>query len=295
MKKDSYLLYNGISIPKIMLGTYNIFGKEAKETFKSAYSIGYRGLDCGRYYKNECDWGLAIVEAGIPRKDIFIQTKVDYSKERKGLDIIKDFAITLNNFRTEYIDSLLIHWPVNETFINTWKALEELYNEGKVHAIGVCNFQIEHFKRLECFSHIKPMIAQFERHPLRKQEELYQYCKENQIQPEAYQPLAVCHPELFSDCVLKQIAESHNCSVPQVALAWNIQTGVIPLPRSRNMERLKQNFDSGNILLTGEEIAKINQDKKHYLRVMCESREFPGYWDDIHQVNVNDYLPNNSH
>lgn len=283
-------LNNGILIPKIMLGTYNIDGEDAHRIFNIAFQIGFRGIDCGRYYKNEMDWGNAIKESGVDRENIFIQTKVDYSLERMGLNILEDFEKTLENFQTHYIDSLLIHWPVYETFIETWKALENLYRAGKVRAIGVCNFRIEHFEILKKHAAIMPMIAQIERHPCRKQQELVDYCQKNSIQVEAYQPLAVTRPQLMNNNILIEIAKSHKCSVPQVALAWNIQSGVIPLPKSSNPERLKQNFDSTQIFLTKEEINNINGDQDHYFRAMREASEFPGYWDHIHRVDIDKYL-----
>lgn len=285
-----YKLMNGLKIPKIMIGTYSIFGNEAKDVFRSAYEIGYRGIDCARYYKNEKDWGKAIKEFGVRRENIFIQTKVDYEEEKKGLDIIKDFETTLVNFSTDYIDCLLIHWPNMDTFEQTWKAMEKLYKEGKVRIIGVSNFRKEHFEILKQFMEVFPMVLQIERHPCRHQQETYDYCINNKIQIEAYQPIAVGRPELMKNPLLIKIAENHSCTVPQVALAWNIATGVIPLPRSRNYDRLKENFNSTKITLTAKEIDLINSDKAHYFRALREEAEYPGYWDQIHYVDIENYL-----
>lgn len=278
-------------IPKIMIGTYNIFGDEAKMVFKSAYEIGYRGIDCGRYYRNEKDWGDAVRAAGVSRYDVFIQTKVSHADEKySGFNVIRDFETTLQNFQTDYIDCLLIHWPNMDTFESTWRSIEKLYKDGKVRVIGVSNFRREHFELLKKSAEVMPMVNQIERHPCRKQPETYRYCKENGIQLEAYQPIAVGKPELMKNSLLMKIAERHGCSVPQVALAWNIATGVIPLPRSRNAARLKENFESTKIQLTEEEVASINSDKAHYFRALREEREYPGYWDQIHKVDVEKYL-----
>lgn len=286
-----HVLSNGVKIPQIMIGTYNIFGDEAKTVFQSAYSVGYRGIDCGRYYKNEKDWGDAIKASGIKREDIFIQTKVSHADEKQpGFDVIKDFETTLSNFSTDYIDCLLIHWPNMDTFVDTWKALEKLYKNGKVRVIGVSNFREEHFKLLQQSAEIMPMVNQIERHPCRKQPETYEYCKVNGIQLEAYQPLAVARPELMKNELLIAMAEKHGCTVPQIALAWNIATGIIPLPRSKNSGRLQENYESLNINLSPEEIDAITNDNKHYFRALREGSEYPGYWDQIHEVKIEKYL-----
>lgn len=288
--EQTILLSNGVRIPKIMLGTYNIFGDEAKKVFNTAYNIGYRAIDSGRYYKNEKDWGDAIKSSGVKREDVFIQTKVSHAEEKKGLDVIKDFETTLSNFSTDYIDCLLIHWPNMDTFVNTWNALEQLYKDGRVRVIGVSNFRKEHFEILKGSAEIMPMINQIERHPCRHQPESCDYCNENGIQLQAYQPLAVGRAELMKNDLLIRIAESHRCSVAQAALAWNMSTGIIPLPRSRNAERLKENFESLNVKLNAEEIELINHDKTHYFRALKESEEYPGYWDTIHRVEIEKYL-----
>lgn len=283
------VLRNNVSIPKIILGTYSLNGDTAKEIFNNAYEIGYRGFDCARFYGNEADWGAAFKESGVKREDIFIQTKVNYTLERKGFDVIKDFEKTLSNFRTNYIDAYLIHWPVFETFLDTWSSLEKLYEQGKVRAIGVCNFRIEHFRLLEKNANIMPMIAQFERHPCRKQDELFDYCLKNRIQAEAYSPLAVSKKSLTENETLNKVAKKHNCSVQQIALAWNIQTGVIPLPRTSNISRLSQNFHATKLTLSNDDILDINNNE-HYFRALTEYLEFPGYWDQIHKVNIDEYL-----
>lgn len=285
-----YILSNKVKIPKIMIGTYSIFADEAKAVFKAAFDVGYRAIDCGRYYGNEKDWGDAVKKSGVRREDIFIQTKISHADEKKGIDVIQDFQTTLHNFSTDYIDCLLIHWPNMKTFESTWKAMEQLYKDDKVHVIGVSNFRKEHFEILKTSAEIMPMVNQIERHPCRHQQETYDYCKENGIQLQAYQPIAVGRPELMKNPLLIDIAEKHVCTVPQVALAWNIATGVIPLPRSRNAGRLKENFEAFNIELSAEELEMINSDKAHYFRALREGTEYPGYWDEIHKVDVEKYL-----
>ncbi|MCI8402819.1 MAG: aldo/keto reductase [Lachnospiraceae bacterium] len=285
-----YILPNGVKIPKIMIGTYNILADEAKTVFKAAYDGGYRGVDCGRYYGNEKDWGDAVKASGIRRENVFIQTKISHADEKRGIDVIKDFQTTLQNFSTDYIDCLLIHWPNMNTFVSTWKAMEQLYKDGKVRVIGVSNFRKEHFEILKHSAEIMPMVNQIERHPCRHQREIYDYCKENDIQLQAYQPIAVGRPELMNNSLLIDIAEKHACTVPQVALAWNIATKVIPLPRSRNEGRLRENFEALSIELTTEEIERIDGDKVHYFRALREGSEYPGYWDEIHNVDVEKYL-----
>lgn len=288
---ECYLtLSNGIRIPKIMMGTYSIFGDEAKSVFTTAYETGYRAIDCGRYYGNEKDWGNAVKVSGVKREDIFIQTKVSHAEEKKpDFNVIRDFEITLENFSTNYIDCLLIHWPNMDTLQSTWKAMEKLYKDGKVRVIGVSNFRKEHFEILRETAEIMPMVCQIERHPCRKQPETYLYCRINGIQLQAYQPIAVGRPELMNNPLLISIAQKHGCSVPQIALAWNIATGVIPLPRSRNAERLKENYASMMIKLSKDEVDEITNDKFHYFRALTEGAEYPGYWDIIHEVKIANY------
>lgn len=288
---NCFSLKNDVQIPQIMIGTYNIFADDAKNVFKAAYSAGFRAIDSGRYYGNEKDWGEAIKASGVKREEIFIQTKVSHADEKHSdFDVIKDFETTLTNFSTDYIDCLLIHWPNMETFPKTWQALEELYNSGKVRAIGVSNFRREHFEILKKTAEIMPMVNQIERHPCRKQPETYEYCRKNDIQLEAYQPLAVARPELMKNELLMEIAAKHNCSVPQVALAWNIATGVIPLPRSTNPRRLRENFNALQVRLSEEEVSMITNDHEHYFRALSEGVEYPGYWDEIHRVEIEKYL-----
>lgn len=289
---DGYCtLLNGVQIPKIMIGTYNIFGEKAQNVFQTAYDAGYRAIDCGRYYGNEKDWGEAVKASGVKRKDIFIQTKVSHADEKKtGFDVIKDFETTLENFSTDYIDCLLIHWPNMDTFVSTWKALEQLYEDGKVRAIGVSNFRKEHLEMLKQSAKIMPMVNQIERHPCRKQPETYEYCKKHGIQLEAYQPLAVGRPALMDNELLVSIAQKHDCTVAQVALAWNMATGVIPLPRSKNPGRLRENYEAVNVHLAPDEIDAITRDKVHYFRALCEGAEYPGYWNQIHKVEIEKYL-----
>lgn len=286
-----YTISNGVQIPILMIGTYSIFGEEAKKVFRVAYEIGYRAIDCGRYYDNEKDWGEAIKASGVKREEVFIQTKVSHADEKNpDFNVYEDFETTLENFSTDYIDCLLIHWPNMDTLQSTWKALEKLLKEGKVRSIGVSNFRSEHFEILKNFAEIMPMINQIERHPCRKQHEIYDYCNKNGIQIEAYQPIAVGSPELMQNSMLIDIAKKHGCTVPQVAIAWNIATGVIPLPRSRNEGRLRENFKSMNIKLSDDEIEMITNDKTHYFRALREGTEYPGYWDKIHEVEITDYL-----
>ena len=288
---NCFTLKNDVQIPKMMIGTYNIFGEAAKNVFKAAYAAGFRAIDCGRYYGNEKDWGEALKASGVKREDIFIQTKVSHADEKRtDFDVIKDFETTLTNFSTEYIDCLLVHWPNMNTFQETWHSLEKLYKAGKVRAIGVSNFRREHFELLKQTAEIVPMVNQIERHPCRKQPETYDYCQEHGILLEAYQPLAVAKPELMKNELLMDIAAKHECSVPQVALAWNIATNVIPLPRSTNPKRLQENFNALHVQLTDNEISAITNDHEHYFRALTEGIEYPGYWDEIHKVEIEKYL-----
>lgn len=231
-------LHNGVKMPWLGLGVFKVQnGDEVVHSVKSAIKAGYKSIDTAAVYGNEEGVGQAIKEAGVPREELFITTKVWNSDQ--GYDsTITAFETSLAKLGLDYIDLYLIHWPVKGKYKETWKALETLYKENKVKAIGVSNFQIHHLEDLMEDAEIKPMVNQVELHPLLSQSELRDFCRNQGIQIEAWSPLA--QGELLENAVLKEIAQKHGKSVAQIILRWDLQNGIVTIPKSvKNIASLK--------------------------------------------------------
>lgn len=255
---ENYILSNNVKIPQIGFGTSLIVGQECVENIKDALKAGYRHIDTASVYKNEKEIGQAIKESGISRKEIFITSKV--WKDSMGYEnTIKSFNQTIKDLNVEYIDLFLIHWPCNkdkQINIETWKALEELYEQGKVKAIGLSNFLKHHLQIILDNCKIKPMVDQIEYHPGLTREETVQFCKENNIIVEAWAPLG--KGKMLSNESLVEIAKKYNKSVAQICLRWCIQNEIIPLPKSSNKERMGQNLDIFDFKLSEKDMNFIN-------------------------------------
>ena len=199
--------------------------------------------------------GEAIHESGIQREEIFLTTKV-WNSDQGYHSTINVFEESLDKLQTNYLDLYLIHWPQTGTTFETWKAMEELYEKGLIRAIGVCNFLIPHLKRLMENSRIKPMVNQFEFHPELVQPELLQFCQDNQIQPEAWRPIMkgrVNELPLF-----QELATKYQKSAVQIVLRWDVQKGVVTIPKSVTPERIIHNADIFNFEISAEDIARID-------------------------------------
>ena len=234
-------LRNGIQIPCVGFGTSLIEGEECVVNIKRALSSGYRHIDTASAYKNEQYIGLAIKESNIPREDLFITSKV--WKDSMGYEnTINSFNNSLENLGLDYLDLFLIHWPRNNDEslnIKTWKALEELYKQKKVRAIGVSNFLKHHLENLLDNCEIIPMVDQIEFHPGLMREETVKFCRENNIIVEAWAPLG--KGKMLQNKDLIEIAKKYNKSVAQICIKWCLQNGVIPLPKSTNLDRMIEN------------------------------------------------------
>lgn len=250
-------LHTGVEIPQLGLGVYKVeAGNVVVNTVKTALSLGYRSIDTAAFYDNEEGVGKAIKESGIPREELFITTKV-WNTDQGYEETLAAFETSRKKLDLEYIDLYLIHWPVKEKYLHTWRALEKLYNEGKVKAIGVSNFKIHHLQDLFAHSNEKPVVNQVELHPLLSQEELRAFCKENHIAVEAWSPIA--RGRLLEEPHLLSIAEKYGKSTVQVILRWHLQNDVIIIPKSVSPVRLKENADIFNFELTTEDMNIINQ------------------------------------
>ena len=232
-------LNNGIQIPRLGLGVYQIPpGKSTVKAVKYALDIGYKHFDTAMIYGNESDVGKALKESNVKREDIFITTKVWNSNQ--GHDsTLKAFDSSLRRLGLSYVDLYLIHWPVQEKIIETWKAMIKLLNSGKVKAIGVSNYSIEELKETINSSDIVPAINQVEYHPFLYQKDLLRFCKNNGIQLEAYSPLT--RGQRLNDPNIVRIAKAYDKTPAQILVRWSLQHDLVVIPKSSHGERILEN------------------------------------------------------
>lgn len=263
MGLDKILLNNGVKIPCVGFGVYKIEnGIDAVNTIKTALDVGYRHIDTAMFYGNEESVGKAIKESCINRDEIFVCDKLWNSDQ--GYDsTLKAFETSLKKLDTEYIDLYLIHWPRpkstkdwKELNKETWRAMEKLYNEGKIKAIGVSNFHKEHLEALIENSTVMPMVNQIECHPQLAQNDLVKFCQDNNIVVEAWGPLM--RGKIFEFDLLNDLAKKYKKDTSQIVLRWHLQRGIIPLPKSSTPSRIKSNFEIFDFKLSDEDMTKIS-------------------------------------
>ncbi|MDO4942413.1 MAG: aldo/keto reductase [Lachnospiraceae bacterium] len=253
MYMEEITLNNGISVPKIGLGMWDAYGDEAAGAVSTALKLGYRRVDTAMFYKNEPEVGRGIQMSGIPREEIFVSTKIWFT-DMEVDKVRPTFEKSLDNLQLDYIDMYMLHWPMGDV-TGSWKVLEELYEEGKVKGIGVCNFQKHHMEDLLKTAKIKPMINQIESHPTFSQNDLVLYCQEQGIQPEVWSPLG--RGDDLNNPVIKEIAQKYDKTTAQVILRWHMQRGVTAIPKSVKEHRMMENTSVFDFRLTEEEMAVI--------------------------------------
>lgn len=250
-------LNNGMLLPDLGFGTFP-YQTELLTAIPEAYRIGYCLLDTSDNYDNEVYVGKALQSFSKHELDsITLVTK--YSQPaRKVKDVFEESTEKLCRNTDKSIDILLMHWPYPHLWKQRYREMEELYEEGKCKAIGVCNFTSNYLIQLLKFCRIKPMINQFECHPMFQQDETYKLCKKEDIQVMSYSPLARMNGNLFGNSVLKNLAEKHGKTVSQIILRWNIQTDRIPIPASKSEDHIKSNFDIFDFELAEADVEAIN-------------------------------------
>lgn len=265
--QDTVRLHNGVAMPGFGLGVFKVEeGQELVDAVKAAIEHGYRSIDTAAIYQNEEGVGQGIQEAmeayGVSREELFVTSKV-WNADQGYDEALAAFEVSLSKLGLEYLDLYLIHWPTAGKYKDTWRALEKLYKDGRVRAIGVSNFHIHHLQDLMKDAAIKPMVNQVEFHPRLVQTELRAYCKEEGIQFEAWSPLM--QGQLLDNEVLQKIGERHNKSIAQVILRWDLQHNVVTIPKSTKKHRIIENADLFDFELTADEMALIdglNEDRR---------------------------------
>ena len=246
-----------MEMPYFGLGVYlSKDGKEVVNAVKWALDEGYRHIDTASIYKNEEGVGQGIKESGVDRKDIFVVSKV-WNSDQGYESTIKAYESSLKRLNLDYLDLYLVHWPVNGKYKETWRAMEYLYKHKGVRAIGVSNFMQHHLEDLMTSSEIVPMVNQMEFHPYLVQQELIDFCNKNTIQYEAWSPLMQGH--IFEMDIMKDLAAKYNKTIAQIVLRWDLQKGVVTIPKSAKKERIRVNADIFDFELAAEDVKKLEQ------------------------------------
>ena len=254
--QGTFELHNGVQMPYFGLGVYlSKDGKEVINAVKDALNHGYRHIDTASIYKNEEGVGLGINESNVDRKDVFLVSKV-WNNDQGYDSTLKAFDASLKRLGTDYLDLYLIHWPKGELSKETWKALEKLYREKRVRAIGVSNFLQHHLEDLLTSAEIVPMVNQMEFHPYLVQQDLVYYCVSKGIQYEAWSPLMQGH--IFDLDIMKDLAAKYNKTIAQIVLRWDLQKGVVTIPKSSNKNRIISNADLFDFELSREDVQLLD-------------------------------------
>ena len=258
--QDTTTLHNGVKMPWFGIGVFKVEeGPELVHAVRAAIKNGYRSIDTAAIYGNEEGVGQGIregiQEAGITREDLFVTSKV-WNADLGYESTIQAYETSLKKLGLDYLDLYLIHWPVEGKYKEAWRALETLYKAGKIKAIGVSNFQTHHLEELMKDAEIKPMVNQVEYHPRLTQKEVQTFCQEHGIQLEAWSPLM--QGLLLNNEVLTEIATKYNKSVAQVILRWDLQNGVVTIPKSTKEHRIIENANVFDFELTKEDMERID-------------------------------------
>ena len=250
-------LNNGVKMPQLGYGVYQVTKEECVRCVLDAISVGYRSIDTAQSYFNEEEVGRAIEKSGIDRKEIFLTSKVwiehfGYEECRKSV------LESMEKMRTDYLDLMLLHQPFGDTN-GAWRALEELYDEGKLRAIGISNHYVDRMVEFANFTRVKPMVNQMEVHPFNQQKQLKEWADKYEIRLEAWAPFGEGRNGLFENETLKKIGQKYGKTTAQVMLRWHIQRGVIIIPKSVHKERMIENFDVFDFSLDEEDMKQIAQ------------------------------------
>lgn len=264
-------LHNGTAMPLVGLGVYDLYGKAAVQSVAWALEIGYRLIDTAAMYRNEAEVGQALQQSGLPRAEVFVTTKVDNADQ--GYDpTLRAFDESLRRLHCDYVDLYLVHWPLRRTRKDTWRALERLYADGRVRAIGVSNYLVPFLEELRGYASMVPMVNQVEFSPYLYRKDLLDYCQAHHIQLQAYSPLA--RGRRLHDLKLQALAEAYGKTPAQLMLRWMVQHGISVIPKSGSRSRLEENFDLFDFTIRDDDMARMDAFDENFHVV-----EDPmGYW-----------------
>ncbi|MDW0111072.1 aldo/keto reductase [Sporosarcina aquimarina] len=253
---ETKTLANGVQMPRFGLGVYKMTdSKKTIEAIQYALQNGYRAVDTAAIYENESETGEAIRASGIPREELFITSKV-WNTDQGYDQTLRAFETSLKKLELDYLDLYLTHWPVSETFVETYRAIERLYEEKLIRVPGVSNHHIHHLEKLSVTANIAPMVNQVELHPLLTQVPLRDYCEEQNMAITSWSPLA--RGKLLDNPVLTEIGKAHQKTAAQVIIRWHLQSDLIVIPKSITPERILENSQIGDFVLSDEEMKMID-------------------------------------
>jgi 2,5-diketo-D-gluconate reductase A len=250
-------LNNGVEIPQLGFGVYQVKPEETAQAVQAALEVGYRHIDTAEMYRNEAGVGEGIRNSGVPREEVFVTSKLNNGFHAHE-DALKAFDGTLDALRFDYVDLFLIHWPlpgIDVDYVETWKAMEEIYASGRAKAIGVSNFNAHHLRKLHGETEVVPAVNQIEVHPYLAQDELRAFNAQHQIATEAWSPIA--QGKVLDDPAVLRVAERVGRTPAQVTLRWHVQRGDIVFPKSVTRSRIEENFALFDFALSEDDLREI--------------------------------------
>ncbi|ANZ57793.1 MFS transporter [Fructilactobacillus lindneri] len=257
--KSTVKLNNGVDMPRFGLGVWKSDNATATQSVRWALAHGYKAIDTAKQYGNEAGVGegltKGLAENGLKREDVFLTTKI-FNGDEGYQSTLDAFEGQLKRLQTDYVDLVLIHWPVTDKYNETWRALEKIYREGKARAIGVSNFDINRLRDLMKHASIKPVLNQMEFNPLEQETDIRAFCSKHNIELEAWSPLG--HGEALTNPQIENLAKKYNKSTAQVIIRWELQSGIITIPKSTHEQYIIENADVYDFELSDDDIALIN-------------------------------------
>jgi len=273
-----FALNNGIKMPMLGMGVSKIEpASDVARVVADAISVGFRAFDTAEFYENEDMVGRGVRESGIDRSEVFITTKVHNEAQKTTSGTLKAFEQSLDKLQMDYVDLYLMHWPYPGYFVQTYKAMEEIYKSGRAKAIGICNFKQSHFEELLPHIEIMPAVNQFEHHPYLSQKEIVAYFQQKDILVTAYCPLGRGRLGLLGDPAINEIAKKYSKTAAQVILRWNMDLGVSAITKTITPSRMAENFDIFDFKLEADDIEKINSLDTGKVRVIRDPDDPSSY------------------
>lgn len=255
---DFRKLNNGVAIPALGLGVFRMEDeKEAYNSVRKAIDLGYRHIDTAKVYENEEPVGRAIRESGVSREELFVTTKL-WNEDIINNNAQKAFEASLKKLGLDYVDLYLVHWPIKDRYVSVWKEMEKIAQSDKARAVGVSNYQQNHLQEIIDLKSLVPAVNQIELHPYLSQQPLVDFSKHHNIHIQSWSPLCANKNNLLQEQLLQEIGKKYSKTAAQVVLRWNIERGLIVIPKSSNPKRQAENLDVFDFKLTDEDIQKIN-------------------------------------